>query len=149
GTLAITIATANSCGHGVYPPMGLVAGSNRGAGWFGGRGRIVLGKLPHGRMLSTVCVPHTTSRRTFMSARMGALALLALFAIVALPTYALATFSIVARDPDTGEIGVAVQSHYFAVGPIVPWAEPGVGAVATQSLVEVSYGPKGLELMRN
>ncbi|HTK70235.1 MAG TPA: DUF1028 domain-containing protein [Candidatus Eisenbacteria bacterium] len=81
-----------------------------------------------------------------MSARMGALALLAL---LALPTSAGATFSIVARDPDTGEIGVAVQSHYFAVGPIVPWAEPGVGAVATQSLVEVSYGPKGLELMRN
>ena len=59
------------------------------------------------------------------------------------------TFSIVARDSATGEIGVAVQSHYFAVGPIVPWAEPGVGAVATQSLVEVSYGPRGLELMRN
>src|SRR6185503_21172184 len=60
-----------------------------------------------------------------------------------------ATFSIVARDPETGDLGVAVQSHYFSVGPIVPWAEPGVGAVATQSLVEVSYGPKGLEMMRN
>ena len=60
-----------------------------------------------------------------------------------------ATFSIVARDSVTGDIGVAVQSHYFAVGPIVPWAEPGVGAVATQSLVEVSYGPKGLQLMRD
>ena len=60
-----------------------------------------------------------------------------------------ATFSIVARDSTTGDIGVAVQSHYFSVGPIVPWAEPGIGAVATQSLVEVSYGPKGLELMRN
>lgn len=59
-----------------------------------------------------------------------------------------ATFSIVARDPDTGDLGVAVQSHYFSVGPIVPWAEPGVGAVATQSLVEVAYGPRGLELMR-
>jgi uncharacterized Ntn-hydrolase superfamily protein len=59
------------------------------------------------------------------------------------------TFSIVARDSATGDIGVAVQSHYFAVGPIVPWAEPGVGAVATQSLVEVAYGPRGLELMRN
>ena len=57
------------------------------------------------------------------------------------------TFSIVARDPETGDLGVAVQSHYFSVGPIVPWAEPGVGAVATQSLVEVSYGPKGLEMM--
>ncbi|MGH7341938.1 MAG: DUF1028 domain-containing protein, partial [Candidatus Rokuibacteriota bacterium] len=59
------------------------------------------------------------------------------------------TFSIVARDSATGDIGVAVQSHYFSVGPIVPWAEPGIGAVATQSLVEVSYGPRGLELMRN
>jgi len=59
-----------------------------------------------------------------------------------------ATFSIVARDPETGDLGVAVQSHYFSVGPIVPWAEPGVGAVATQSLVEVAYGPKGLALMR-
>jgi uncharacterized Ntn-hydrolase superfamily protein len=60
-----------------------------------------------------------------------------------------ATFSIVARDSVTGDIGVAVQSHYFAVGPIVPWAEPGVGAVATQSLVEVSYGPRGLQMMRD
>ena len=60
-----------------------------------------------------------------------------------------ATFSIVARDSVTGDIGVAVQSHYFAIGPIVPWAEPGVGAVATQSLVEVSYGPRGLQMMRD
>lgn len=58
------------------------------------------------------------------------------------------TFSIVARDAKTGDMGVAVQSHYFSVGPVVAWAEAGVGAVATQSLVEVSYGPKGLELMR-
>jgi len=58
------------------------------------------------------------------------------------------TYSIVARDPETGEMGVAVQSHYFSVGPIVPWAEAGVGAVATQSLVLVDYGPNGLELMR-
>lgn len=68
----------------------------------------------------------------------------------ALPPDRLAhTFSIVARDSQTGEIGVAVESHYFSVGPIVPWAEPGIGAVATQSLVEVAYGPRGLELMRN
>ena len=58
------------------------------------------------------------------------------------------TYSIVARDSVTGEMGVAVQSHYFSVGPIVPWAEAGVGAVATQSLVDPSYGPLGLELMR-
>jgi uncharacterized Ntn-hydrolase superfamily protein len=70
-------------------------------------------------------------------------------ALAAVPLPADATFSIVARDAETGDIGVAVQSHYFSVGPIVPWAEPGVGAVATQSLVEVSYGPKGLELMKD
>jgi uncharacterized Ntn-hydrolase superfamily protein len=58
------------------------------------------------------------------------------------------TFSIVARDPATGELGVAVQSHWFSVGSIVPWAEAGVGAVATQSFVEPSYGPKGLALMK-
>jgi uncharacterized Ntn-hydrolase superfamily protein len=58
------------------------------------------------------------------------------------------TYSIVARDPASGEMGVAVQSHYFSVGPVVPWAESGVGAVATQSLVLVDYGPNGLGLMR-
>ena len=57
------------------------------------------------------------------------------------------TYSIVARDPKTGELGVAVQSHWFSVGSLVIWAEAGVGAVATQSFVEPSYGPKGLELM--
>jgi uncharacterized Ntn-hydrolase superfamily protein len=57
------------------------------------------------------------------------------------------TYSIVARDPATGEIGVAVQSHWFAVGSSVPWAAAGVGAVATQSFVEPSYGKLGLDLM--
>jgi len=82
-----------------------------------------------------------------------------LFAALAAPTLAVVaagrppaplahTYSIVARDPRTGELGVAVQSHYFSVGPIVPWAEAGVGAVATQSLVLVDYGPLGLDLMR-
>ena len=59
------------------------------------------------------------------------------------------TFSIVARDPQTGEMGVAVQSHWFSVGSIVTWAEAGVGAIATQSFVEPAYGQKGLELLRN
>ena len=58
------------------------------------------------------------------------------------------TFSIVAFDPATGEMGVAVQSHWFAVGGEVPWAEAGVGAVATQSFIDPSYGPLGLNLMR-
>jgi uncharacterized Ntn-hydrolase superfamily protein len=57
------------------------------------------------------------------------------------------TYSIVARDPETGELGVGVQSHWFSVGSIVSWARPNVGAVATQSLVEPAYGPRGLELM--
>src|SRR5215207_10913046 len=59
------------------------------------------------------------------------------------------TFSIVARDPVTGDLGVAVQSHWFSVGSLVTWAEPGVGAVATQAFAEPSYGPKGLALMRD
>jgi uncharacterized Ntn-hydrolase superfamily protein len=59
------------------------------------------------------------------------------------------TFSIVARDPATGELGVAVQSHWFSVGTTVPWAEAGVGAVATQSFVDPSYGKLGLDLMRS
>ena len=80
---------------------------------------------------------------------MNVLAILALAALPSLPPAPLvATYSIVARDSVTGEIGVAVQSHYFSVGPIVPWAEAGVGAVATQSLVLVDYGPNGIELMR-
>jgi len=58
------------------------------------------------------------------------------------------TYSIVARDSVTGELGVAVQSHWFSVGSVVSWAEAGVGAVATQSLAEVSYGPLGLDLVR-
>lgn len=53
-----------------------------------------------------------------------------------------------ARDKQTGELGVAVQSHYFQVGPVVPWAIAGIGAVATQSMVNISFGPLGLEYMR-
>ena len=58
------------------------------------------------------------------------------------------TFSIVAYDPETGELGVAVASRVLAVGYIVPWAEPGVGAIATQALANVSYGPEGLKLLK-
>lgn len=60
----------------------------------------------------------------------------------------ISTYSIVAYDPDNGQLGVGVQSHYFGVGRIVPWAEYGVGAVATQSFAEYTYGPLGLNLMR-
>ena len=60
----------------------------------------------------------------------------------------ISTYSIVARDPKTGELGVAVQSHWFSVGTVVTWAEAGVGAVATQSLADPAYGPLGLEIIR-
>ena len=58
------------------------------------------------------------------------------------------TMSIIARDPQTGELGVAVESHYFSVGPVCPWAEAGIGAVATQATAEPLYGQLGLEMMR-
>lgn len=59
------------------------------------------------------------------------------------------TYSIVARDPETGEMGVAVQSHWFSVGSIVAWGEAGVGVIATQSFVNPAYGPQGLAMLRN
>jgi len=61
----------------------------------------------------------------------------------------ISTYSIVALDAETGQLGVAVQSHWFSVGFLVPWVKAGVGAVATQSFVKVDYGPDGLELMEN
>ena len=61
----------------------------------------------------------------------------------------ISTYSIVALDAETGELGVAVQSHLFSVGFLVPWVKAGVGAVATQSFVKVDYGPDGLELMES
>src|SRR3954454_22918519 len=57
------------------------------------------------------------------------------------------TYSIVARDPESGEVGVAVQSHWFSVGSVVSWARAGVGAVATQSIADASYGPNALALL--
>lgn len=74
--------------------------------------------------------------------------LAALAASPALAAHGPSTFSIVAYDSVTQELGVAVQSKYFSVGRVVPWAEAGVGAVATQASVNPSYGPKGLELLR-
>lgn len=58
------------------------------------------------------------------------------------------TYSIAARDPESGDLGVAVQSHFFGVRAVVPWAQSGVGAVATQAMAEISYGPLGLERLR-
>lgn len=62
-------------------------------------------------------------------------------------TIAVVTYSIVARDPQTGELGAAVQSHWFAVGAVVPWARPGVGAVVTQAFADITYGPRALDLL--
>ena len=67
----------------------------------------------------------------------------------AAPAPLAATYSVVARDPVTGQLGVGVQSRAFAAGRIVPWARPGVGAVATQALSAVRHGPDGIELMRS
>src|SRR4029079_3280801 len=66
----------------------------------------------------------------------------------ALPWDPVATFSILGYDPSTGEIGAAVQSRVFSVGNGVLWAEAGGGAVATQAIVDVSYGPQGIELLK-
>jgi len=71
---------------------------------------------------------------------------LALIVLLACPAFA--TFSIVAIDPATGDLGVAVASRVFGVGNHVPWAEAGVGAVATQAAMNGGYGPRGLELLR-
>ena len=72
---------------------------------------------------------------------------------IAIPTTAIEppahTYSIVARDAATGEMGVAVQSHWFSVGSDVTWAEAGVGAIATQSFINPAYGPRGLDLMKS
>jgi uncharacterized Ntn-hydrolase superfamily protein len=71
-----------------------------------------------------------------------------LFAVFALQAADVNTFSIVAYDPVNGDWGVTVASRYFSVGAVVPWAEAGVGAIATQANVNVGYGPRGLELLR-
>ena len=60
-----------------------------------------------------------------------------------------ATFSIVGYDAETGALGIAVQSKFFAVGAVVPWAEAGVGAIATQSWANTTYGPNGLKLLKS
>ncbi len=73
--------------------------------------------------------------------------LLGAAAQAAAPPRTIATFSVAAYDPRTGEVGVAVQSKFFAVGSVVPWCKAGVGAVATQAFGQPTYGPRGLELM--
>lgn len=108
--------------------------------------------LPQGRKLESARAPHFTPRRLSSGPKRAAEAPPPQHRFrKSLPLAAgmrpVATYSIVARDPETGQLGVAVQSHWFSVGSVVPWAEAGVGAVATQSFVEPSYGPLGLALM--
>ena len=73
--------------------------------------------------------------------------LLSTYIYADIPVRPVSTYSIVAYDEKTGQLGVAVQSHWFSVGTVVPWAKAGIGAVATQSIAEPSYGPNGLALM--
>ena len=89
------------------------------------------------------------NQRTFIKRTGQGLAGLAVApAALAKPkTEPVATFSIAGFDPHTDDLGVAVQSKFFAVGSVVPWAKAGVGAIATQSYANVSYGPDGLELL--
>lgn len=79
---------------------------------------------------------------------LAALATLGLARPAPWPEPVVATFSIVARDPATGAMGCAVESRYFAVGAVVPWGEADVGVIATQANVNVGYGPRGMELLR-
>ncbi|HSK10439.1 MAG TPA: DUF1028 domain-containing protein [Vicinamibacterales bacterium] len=86
-----------------------------------------------------------------LACHVGALLQVAALLLVAAPVVAgpiVHTYSIVARDAKTGQMGVAVQSHWFSVGSIVTWGEAGTGVVATQSIVDPGYGQKGIELMR-
>lgn len=90
--------------------------------------------------------PGAASARARCGATMLMIACGALATVVS-ASEPVATFSIVGCDPETGEVGIAVQSKFFAVGAVVPWAKAGVGAVATQSYANTTYGPRGLELL--
>ena len=111
-----------------------------------------MGSIHFGDEDSIDCVNQIT-QRTFLKQTGQGLASLAVtpaglakpLGQVATQANPVATFSIVGFDPRTGDLGVAVQSKFFAVGSVVPWAKAGVGAIATQSYANVSYGPEGLE----
>ena len=113
-----------------------------------------LGSIHFGDEDSIDCVNQIT-QRTFLKQTGQGLASLAVtpaglakpLGQVATQANPVSTFSIVGFDPRTGDLGVAVQSKFFAVGSVVPWAQAGVGAIATQSYANVSYGPEGLELL--
>jgi len=93
-------------------------------------------------------VRRSTRRRVFWLFALGCVVLLRLPAEAASRHTTIATFSIVAYDPETGELGVAVQSRYFAVGAAVPFAEGGVGAIASQAFGNPMYGTRGLQLLK-
>ena len=87
--------------------------------------------------------------RTILAVSAALVVAVASFILSRPPEYIVSTFSLVAIDPANGDVGVVVQSKFPNVRPVVPWAEAGVGAIATQSMANVSYGPRGLTLMRN
>lgn len=93
--------------------------------------------------------PHTRARRLAgLTLAAGVVALVTLAAVeVASAAEPIATFSIVGYDPETGDLGVAVQSKFFAVGSVVPWAKAGVGAIASQAYGNTTFGPRGLALL--
>lgn len=100
--------------------------------------RILLYLLTVGMALGLIgCAPHEQSRQASFPAGP--------FSVPSVPS----TFSIAACDPDTGDLGVAVASRFLAVGSVVPWVEAGVGAIATQSYANTSFGPRGLKLLRD
>src|SRR5512140_1139318 len=110
--------------------------------------RFPFSKVPHHDISCFLFFAYVvfSERITVMRHVILCLALLPLcFSAVSAQVRPVHTFSIVARDSVTGQMGVAVQSHWFSVGPLVPWAEAGVGAVATQSFVDPAYGPLGLQ----
>ena len=104
----------------------------------------------HGATSASAWVPNRSRNRRSPHNRTTLRALLAtlLVATAALQAENVSTFSIVAHDPAAGDWGVAVASRYFSVGSVVPWAEAGVGAVATQANVNVGYGPRAIELLK-
>jgi len=93
-------------------------------------------------------MPRESRRRALPVAAMFCVLLVSLLPVHATPHTTIATFSIVAHDPATGELGVAVQSRFFAVGAAVPYAEGDVGAIASQAMGNPTFGPRGLRLLR-
>src|SRR5437762_867984 len=105
----------------------------------------ILAIRPQPRMMGSFKTSEKYMKRVFL---FFFLSLVIAGPLVAQPLPTVSTFSIVAIDPQNGDMGVAVASRYFSVGSVVPWALAGVGAVATQANVNVGYGPQAIDLLR-